>query len=105
MRHQPRLSIEVRSTRGSVVLALEGEVDLATAPLLEDTLAGAEASDASQILIDLSAVTFIDAVGLDVLLRAELRSRGGGDRVRLTKWSPPVQRLFEVAGVTNALRA
>lgn len=47
----PRLSIEVERTRRGVIVALEGVVDLATAPLLERTLVGAEASDAGQILV------------------------------------------------------
>jgi anti-sigma B factor antagonist len=100
---QPRLGIDVARTRGRVVLALEGELDLATVPLLEETLAGAYASDASQILVDLSALTFIDAAGLRALLLADLRSRRDGNRLQMTAGPPQVQRLFEIAGVRDAL--
>jgi anti-sigma B factor antagonist len=97
------LSIEVGSNRGRVVVAPEGEVDFATAPLLEETLVGAQSSNAAQVLVDLTAVTFIDAAGLQTLLRAYARSRQEGSRLRITEGPPQVQRLFDIAGVRDEL--
>ena len=54
-----------------MTLAAYGEIDMATAPELDAALVRAEESDAAQIILDLSAITFIDSCGLRVLLVAE----------------------------------
>lgn len=48
-------------------------------------------------------MTFIDAAGLHAFLRADIRSRGHGNRLRISAGPPQVQRLFEIAGVRDAL--
>jgi anti-anti-sigma factor len=63
------------------VVAVTGELDLATAPELEVALAGAH----GDVTVDLNATTFVDPSGLRVLLAASatrgemrvLRRRGG----------------------------
>jgi anti-anti-sigma factor len=82
-----------------VVLSVSGEVDLATAPHLEQALA--ECGD-EVILLDLRDVCFMDSTGLSVLIRAS-SSRGGGVRL-LAESDGPVRRLFDVAGVARELR-
>lgn len=78
-------------------------MDFATAPLLEETLVGAQSSSAAQILVDLKGVTFIDAAGLQTLLRAHARSRQEGSRLQIIEGPPQVQRLFEIAGLRDEL--
>jgi anti-sigma B factor antagonist len=95
-------SIESVRRDRSLVLIVEGEVDLATAPLLDDELARARATRAETIVIDLLRVSFMDSSGLHVLIK-HAGSREGPQRVQLTKGSPQVQRLFEVAGLLDHL--
>lgn len=88
---------------GRVVVVAQGEIDIATVPLWEERIAQAEASNAAQILIDLREVSFMDASGLKVLLRAHARSQANGDRLRLSEAPPQVRRLFELAGIRATL--
>ncbi|MGI8801502.1 MAG: STAS domain-containing protein [Solirubrobacteraceae bacterium] len=84
-------------------LTVQGELDLATAPLLDEQISLAERTDAPLIVVDLATVSFMDSTGLTVLLRANDRSRHNGNRLRITEGPAQVQRLFEVAGVCSRL--
>jgi anti-anti-sigma factor len=98
-----RFDIDVVERDGIVYVAVDGELDLATAALLEAALAEAEATAATSVVVDLGRVPFIDSAGLEVLLRARDRSDKDGQRLRLTAGTPQVQRLFEVCGVLDEL--
>jgi anti-anti-sigma factor len=61
--------IEVRSAdRGALVLALLGDHDLATKPMVMEALAGIGANTA--VVIDLTRCTFLDSTVIGVLLGA-----------------------------------
>lgn len=61
------------------MLALRGEVDLATSSLLEGWLEAAQ-TELRPVVVDLSGVTFLDSTGLKALVlarrRGELHVRG-----------------------------
>ena len=94
--------IEIIERDDAVVLVVEGEIDIATAPLLEQRLSEAEAGDAPQLIVDLDRVSFMDSTGLQVLV-AHTMSETNGRRIRLTKGSSQVQRLFTVSGMADHL--
>jgi anti-sigma B factor antagonist len=76
-----------RDARGGSRVTLRGELDLGTAPRLEQALA--EAGD--DVLLDLRRLTFMDSTGVRVLLEAAERGgrlrilapAGGGARVTI----------------------
>src|SRR4051812_27634110 len=94
----PQLDVATESLgNGTRVLALRGELDVATMPSLDEALAVAVRTDGTPpLLMDLSEVTFIDSTALMRLLAAlrELNRRGG--RMVLACSNPTVLRLFEV---------
>jgi anti-anti-sigma factor len=65
----PGLRIEVSSFDGAGAVVLTGELDLATAPELEAALATVSGA----LDVDCRSLTFIDAAGIAVLLRASKR--------------------------------
>jgi anti-sigma B factor antagonist len=85
-----------------VVVAVEGEVDLSAAPLFEESLAIAGATEATAIILDLDRVSFMDSAGVHVLLQFSL-SEANRDRLSLTGASPQVRRLLELTGVRRYL--
>ncbi len=96
--------IDVAGHDARLDLTVQGEIDLATAPLLDEQISAAERTDAPLIVVDLVTVSFMDSTGLTVLLRANDRSRRNGNlRLRIAEGSAQVQRLFEVAGVRSRL--
>jgi anti-anti-sigma factor len=82
----PFFSLAVRRSDAGTVVAVAGELDLATVPELEEALADAE----GQVTVDLSATTFADPAALRVLLAARAKGvrihvlpRRGGQVARL----------------------
>src|SRR5215213_7018724 len=76
------VSIDIREPdERHVVVAVAGEIDLATSPLLERTLRWYMECD---VIVDLSAVTLLDASGLTALLRTHTRLRQTDHSLRTT---------------------
>jgi anti-sigma B factor antagonist len=96
------LRIDTVERAGSLVLAVAGELDIATSPVLDDALTRARGTAAASIVIDLSAVSFIDSTALHVLIR-HVRAEDARDRLHLTRGSPQTRRLFELTGAFEYL--
>jgi anti-anti-sigma factor len=95
----------IRSERdGRVhVVELVGELDMTTAEAFEDELKRVEATDAAEIVVDLSGLTFISADGLKAFIHASARSRHGDNRLRIVRGPDEVQRTFETSGLVSRL--
>jgi anti-anti-sigma factor len=85
------------------LIELFGELDLAGAPELERAIARAEETSAVTIIVDLSALHFMDSSGIRVLLTASKRSRAGTDRLRFLRGEGQVRRALELCGVEERL--
>jgi len=85
------------------LIGLGGELDVATAQALKVALETAEATDARRIILDLSGLEFMDSSGLHLIITASARSRIDGDRLRLRRGPPQVQRIFDITATTDLL--
>ncbi len=99
-----QLTIEVRQERDRIVLTLHGELDLLTAPLLQNQIESGAVDVADILVLDLDDVQFIDSAGLRVVLAAHARAAERDQTLALTSGSPQVQRLLSIAGVSGHLR-
>jgi anti-sigma B factor antagonist len=84
-------------------VTLGGELDIATAPHLEQALYEA-AGDGVTLILDLSGLSFMDSIGLQVILSAQARLSEANCRLELVAGGPQVQRLFEITGVKSHLQ-
>jgi len=89
---------------GTANLSLRGELDLASAPQMEEGLAAAAKMNPARVLVDLTNLAFIDSTGLRLLLQADARAREHGYELVLRPGDPSVQRVFEVTGALDVLR-
>jgi stage II sporulation protein AA (anti-sigma F factor antagonist) len=87
---------------GTVVLTVQGEIDLATAGDLESRLADACATHEA-VTVDLRRVSFLDCVGLQLLLDQHARGEARGCRVDFVQGPEPVRRVFELTGTLEQL--
>ncbi len=101
---QDQLLIDVRHDKGRAVVSLRGELDLASAPLLQSELDSSQIASASMLVLDLEELKFIDSTGLRVLLSAYEHARQSGQEFAVTQGSPQVQRLLSITGVGEHLR-
>ncbi len=79
------------------VVVLSGDADV-TAQAVEDVLAAESAKDPALLLVDLSAVSFMDSWALHVVLRAMRARRAAGGAAGLVCPSGPVRRVLELTG-------
>jgi anti-anti-sigma factor len=80
-----------------------GEVDLQTAPMLEQALFR-EVDAGSEVLLDLSEVSFIDSSGLHAIIAAAQRAKSNGGAVAVGSPLPPqARRVIEIAGLEELL--
>ena len=94
--------IEERRLGDTVVLALQGELDLVSAEQVSARLEALRAAD-EPVLLDIDELDFMDSSGLRLVLNAAEASDGSGWRFSLTHGPDQVQRLFESACVTDRL--
>lgn len=100
---KPELRVTTVECDGALRIVAEGELDLATAHLLNDAILAAEATRSRGIVLDIDAVSFIDSSGLHVLLEAYARSQRNGNRLQMTRGTAQAQRLFALVGVDDRL--
>lgn len=85
------------------VISLCGELDLANAGTAETALEASLAEDASQVVIDMRELEFIDSTGI-ALLVAALGNNDGKERVRfIPSTAPAVTRVLELTGLSERL--
>ena len=94
---ESRLRIDERETDGVVVLTLSGEITLDDG----DLVFGRRISDLRtrglvKILVDLSAVTYIDSSGIGMMAATLKEVRKHGGDLRLMRLNTRGQRLFSV---------
>jgi anti-sigma B factor antagonist len=100
---QSHFRVETRNETRGVVLAVAGELDLASAPALEDELDKALNGGTSQIVVDLRELEFIDSTGLSVLVKAHQRAQESEQQFGLVKGGAQVQRLLALTGLAERL--
>lgn len=88
------------------VVAVDGEVDLATADLLRDRLLGLLHEHGPTVLdVDLARVSFLDCTGIGALVAVRNAAIRAGRRVWITHPQPIVRRVLEVTGLLGLFTA
>ncbi len=98
-----QLLIEVRLEADRVVVRLEGELDMASAPPLRATIEDLDLDGKSMLVLDLQQLQFMDSTGLRLILWARERCQESARELALTPGSPQVQRLLTVSGAGEHL--
>jgi anti-sigma B factor antagonist len=93
----------VQPARGQVNVIPHGEVDLASAPELDERLRELRESGFDRIVLDLAHVSFMDSTGLRVILDWDETAHRDGLNFELLPGPENVQRLFEITGVLQRL--
>jgi len=81
------------------MLALEGALDVATAPQAEEALQQFIKEHGSFVIVDLSRLDFIDSKGVGTLLSAAKSTRDADGRLFVHNPALPVRKILEMCGV------
>lgn len=93
--------VETTTGDGRADLVVAGEIDIATAPLLRSDLHRIVQNGASEVVIDMAGVDFIDSAGLGVLIGAVGRLRERGGRLVLRHVQPAPRKVIEITGLQD----
>jgi anti-sigma B factor antagonist len=89
------------SDGGVPVVAVRGEVDVATAPALRLALATKEEAEDPVEVVDLTAVTPVDSTALGVLVGVHRRLGEVGSVLRLVVTESRVRKVLEITGLID----
>lgn len=97
-------SVNTAADAASFVIAVDGELDIATVAVLQSAFARALRHEAAEIVVDLTACAFIDSTGIGALLRLEREVAAADGRALLILPGPAqVQRTFSTCGLLKVL--
>lgn len=86
------------------VLSIRGEIDVSTAPELRDRLLDVAQNGHGTVVVDLSAVTFLDSTALGVLVSGLKRFRSAGGDLRLVVTGRSVAKVLEITGLVDVFK-
>ena len=103
VRHPVDFASRIIRDESELVVAVEGQIDMATVPLLWGSLEEATSEVSTRLIVDVSGTTFVDSTGVAVFLMAHNRLRGQGAELVLRSPSPAVLKVLQVAGLDRVL--
>jgi anti-anti-sigma factor len=86
---------------GRAVIAVKGEIDMATVDGLSDALAAATRDGADEVWIDLTDVDFLDSTGLSALVSGHRALDG---RLAVICPDGAARRALDVSGLDEVIR-
>jgi anti-sigma B factor antagonist len=97
------LNFNLRTERrgDSVVVGLDGDVDIQVAEQVRGDLADIEASEPRVLVLDLSRTTFLDSAGMALIAAAHGRAQDNGRRLVVVRPRLGVDQAFKVSGVED----
>jgi anti-sigma B factor antagonist len=93
--------IEERTGGNVPVIAVGGEIDVATAPQLREYLHRIISQGHPTVVLDLLGVSFLDSTALGVLVGALKRCRELGGDLHVVVADPRIMKIFEITGLTK----
>ena len=88
-----------------VVVAMAGELDIATASELDELLIRLAASGHHRLVLDTAQLVFCDASGIRVLIRARARVDGQQGWLRLAAVDPRLRKILRILALGRVLPA
>lgn len=95
------MNIQKTLSGAALTVALEGRLDMTTAPKLEEELRGS-VDGVSRLVFDLEKLEYISSAGLRVLLAMQKHMNQQGKMV-LQNVNEAVMEVFEVTGFSDIL--
>jgi anti-sigma B factor antagonist len=98
-----QLEVRTETTDGATRVVLQGELDIASTPLLDAELEKLEGAEPPVMVIDLRGVEFMDSTGLRAMVAADARAKEAGRRLAIVRGSKAVERVFKLTRLDESL--
>jgi anti-sigma B factor antagonist len=105
MTRPPAFRVLTNESGSRVEIAIQGELDLATAPQLDAEFERVGTLDSVDVVVvDLRELAFLDSTGLEAIVKFDARSRAAGVELAVVRGPRAVERLFSVMQLDRKLR-
>ena len=93
----------LRLVAGPSRVEIFGEVDAATAPMLDEALVASSPQPGVELVVDCRGLEFIDSSGLNVFVAHARRLGAAGGRLVLESPRASTRRVFEISGLDQVV--
>jgi anti-sigma B factor antagonist len=97
------ISVRTDHVGRQAIMALSGELDLVSAPRLRNAIASLHGEAVDDVVVDLAGLTYIDSVGIGLLVASRRRLDAEGRTFSVRNPAPQVRRLLEITGLVEYL--
>jgi anti-anti-sigma factor len=91
------------ATEPQALIAVSGELDLASVPAFKAAVANLDFATAHHVTLDLNQLEFIDAAGVHAVLALQAACIATSATLTILPAPPHVQRVFELTGTYRQL--
>jgi anti-sigma B factor antagonist len=95
------LKVNTKMVKRLPILTLEGEIDVYTYPVLNESLLELIKDGQNSIILDMEKVSYIDSTGLGVLANSANKLLQKNGELRVICSQPQLIKVFSVSGLTN----
>jgi anti-sigma B factor antagonist len=92
-------TVQVQDVDGATVVSAAGELDIHTAPELQDALDAPTRTAGRRVIVDLAEVPFVDSTGISVLVVALKHVREAEGSLDVVVTSPRVLKVLALTGL------
>ena len=96
-----QIAVEVTTSAGHTVVSASGEIDIASAPVLEAAIDASIGNGTRQLIVDLQNVSFLDSTALHLLVTV-LKRLGPGSLGVVARRSN-VRKIFALSGLDTLI--
>ncbi|EKN62366.1 STAS domain-containing protein [Schinkia azotoformans] len=97
------LKIDIEESQNGRVVKLAGEVDVYTAPMLRDAIIPLTVENDSNLIVDMTKVSYMDSTGLGVFIGAFKSSHQYRSTLKLIGVTEKIERLFQITGLSEII--
>lgn len=97
------LGLSSRVEGNKTVVAISGELDVFTAPKLDEMLAESIEAGRINLILDLTDVTFLDSTGLGTMVKALKRARERGGSLKVVATAERITKVFKITELDRAM--
>ena len=99
----PNFDMNVTTEEAATVIELIGDLDFHTARRLREKILELHAQGTKDLVLDMSALDFIDSSGLSVLVAGLKRLKNSDGNLTLRSVPDQTRRVLEVSGLSRVL--
>jgi anti-sigma B factor antagonist len=93
------LTLVTRDGDGATIVAVEGEIDVYTAPKLRDKITELVGDGVYHLVIDMEGVEFLDSTGLGVLVGGLKKVRAHDGSLQIICSQERLLKIFRITGL------